>query len=75
VGGRVQRRKASIGRFGRMAAEIGLALVALAIVVGAAVALPVWISRSYAAGLAATMVVVSILILAVGSQRRRHRRF
>jgi Flp pilus assembly protein TadB len=50
-----------------------LALVALSIVVGAAVALPIWLSHSYAIGLTAAIVIASILVLAFRSRRGRRR--
>jgi hypothetical protein len=54
--------------------EVGVALVALSILVTAAVALPVLLSRFYAIGLTAAIVIASILVLAFKSRRGLRRR-
>lgn len=69
-----RKRRSAKGTLVRIAGEVGVALVALIIVVGTAVALPVWLSRSYGIGLTAVIVIASIVVLAFRSGPRRRRR-
>ena len=68
---RYRGRKPTVGR---LVAEVAVALIALTIVVGSAVALPLLLSRSYPIGLTAMVVIASILMLAFSSRHRRRRR-
>jgi Flp pilus assembly protein TadB len=71
---RQRQRRSAEPTLARVVGEVVVALVALSIVVGAAVALPVWLSRSYAIGLTAAIVIASILLLAFKSRRGLRRR-
>lgn len=67
-----QRQRQSVKpTFPQILGEVGVALVALSILVGAAVSLPVLFSRFYAIGLTAAMLIVSIFVLAFRSRRNR----
>jgi Flp pilus assembly protein TadB len=71
---RQRQRRSAEPTLARVVGEVVVALVALSIVVGAAVALPVWLSRSYAIGLTAAILIASLLVLAFKSRRGLRRR-
>lgn len=71
---RQRQRRSAKPTLARVVGEVVVALVALSIVVGAAVTLPVWLFRSYAIGLTAAIVIASIIALALKSGRGLRRR-
>lgn len=69
-----RQRRSTKPTLAQVLGEVGVALVALSILVAAAVAPPILLPRIYAIGLMAAIVIASILLLAVKSRRGLRRR-